>query len=96
LGKECTVVLSSGDEPTEVTGRLDRASVRWLVLHVEREGRSERGVPVLSNVPYTGRLFKNVGIGRTREDLWIPRERVLYLRFADIPFQQEASESAAR
>ncbi len=28
------------------------------------EGRNERGVPFLSNIPYVNRLFKNVGIGR--------------------------------
>ncbi len=34
-----------------------------------KEGRSERGVPFLSNVPYINRLFKNVGIGRETENL---------------------------
>lgn len=34
-----------------------------------QEGRNERGVPVLSNVPYVSRLFKNVGIGRTSQSL---------------------------
>ena len=33
------------------------------------EGRNERGVPFLSNVPYVSRLFKNVGIGRDTESL---------------------------
>ena len=28
------------------------------------EGRTERGVPFLSNIPYVNRLFTNVGIGR--------------------------------
>jgi general secretion pathway protein D len=34
-----------------------------------KEGRSERGVPFLSNIPYINRLFKNVGIGRETENL---------------------------
>ena len=34
-----------------------------------REGRTEQGVPFLSNVPYVNRLFKNVGIGRETESL---------------------------
>jgi general secretion pathway protein D len=29
-----------------------------------RENRVERGVPMLSKIPYINRLFKNVGIGR--------------------------------
>jgi general secretion pathway protein D len=34
-----------------------------------REGRNERGVPLLSKVPYISRLFKNVGIGRDAQSL---------------------------
>jgi general secretion pathway protein D len=34
-----------------------------------REGRNERGVPILSKVPYISRLFKNVGIGRDAQSL---------------------------
>jgi general secretion pathway protein D len=34
-----------------------------------REGRNERGVPLLSKVPWVNRLFKNVGIGRDAQSL---------------------------
>ena len=34
-----------------------------------QEGRNESGVPILSQVPYINRLFKNVGIGRTTQSL---------------------------
>lgn len=34
-----------------------------------QEGRNERGVPLLSKIPYVSRLFKNVGIGRTTQSL---------------------------
>jgi len=34
-----------------------------------REGRSERGVPILSKIPWVSRLFKNVGIGREAQSL---------------------------
>ncbi len=33
------------------------------------EGRNEKGVPILSKVPYINRLFKNVGIGRSTQSL---------------------------
>ncbi len=33
------------------------------------EGRTERGVPMLSNLPYVNRLFKNVAIGRETQSL---------------------------
>ncbi len=34
-----------------------------------REGRNERGVPMLSKMPYINRLFRNVGIGREAQSL---------------------------
>jgi general secretion pathway protein D len=34
-----------------------------------REGRNERGVPLLSKVPWVNRLFKNVAIGRDAQSL---------------------------
>jgi general secretion pathway protein D len=33
------------------------------------EGRNERGVPMLSKIPYVDRLFRNVGIGRETQSL---------------------------
>ena len=33
------------------------------------EGRTERGMPILSKLPYVSRLFKNVGIGRETQTL---------------------------
>jgi general secretion pathway protein D len=35
------------------------------------EGRNERGVPMLSKLPYVSRLFKNVGIGRNTQSLML-------------------------
>jgi len=34
-----------------------------------REGRNERGVPILSKIPYINRLFRNVAIGRDAQSL---------------------------
>jgi len=35
----------------------------------QSEGRTEAGVPMLSNIPYLNRLFKNVSIGRETQSL---------------------------
>jgi type II secretory pathway component GspD/PulD (secretin) len=35
------------------------------------EGREEFGPPVLSQIPYLNRLFKNVGIGRDTRHIMI-------------------------
>jgi len=58
-----------------VSGDLVKVNNQWIVLRMVSEGRTEFAVPVVSKVPYFGkRLFKNVGIGRIDETLWIPRE----------------------
>jgi general secretion pathway protein D len=54
-----TTTVSVPDGGTVLLGGIKRLS----------EGRSERGVPILSKVPYVSRLFKNVGIGRTTQSL---------------------------
>lgn len=54
-----TTTVSVPDGGTVLLGGIKRLS----------EGRSERGVPLLSKVPYASRLFKNVGIGRTTQSL---------------------------
>ena len=35
------------------------------------EGRAERGVPVLSKIPYISRLFRNVAVGRDARSLML-------------------------
>jgi hypothetical protein len=55
-------------------GGLVKINDQWIVLRIVSEGRTEFGVPVVSKIPFAGRLFKNVGIGRTDDMLWIPRE----------------------
>jgi general secretion pathway protein D len=52
-------VVSVPDGGTILMGGIKRMS----------EGRTERGVPFLSNIPYINRLFKNVGIGRETTSL---------------------------
>ncbi len=36
-----------------------------------REGRNEAGVPILGQIPYISRLFKNTGVGRETESLML-------------------------
>ena len=54
-----TTTVSVPDGGTVLLGGIKRLS----------EGRNERGVPILSKLPYINRLFKNVGIGRTTQSL---------------------------
>ena len=54
-----TTTVSVPDGGTILLGGIKRLS----------EGRNERGVPMLSKLPYINRLFKNVGIGRETQSL---------------------------
>ena len=56
---QVNTVVSVPDGGTVLMGGIKRMS----------EGRVERGVPFLSNIPYVNRLFKNVGIGRETSNL---------------------------
>jgi general secretion pathway protein D len=54
-----TTTVSVPDGGTVLLGGIKRL----------REGRTERGIPILSKVPWVSRLFKNVGIGREAQSL---------------------------
>jgi general secretion pathway protein D len=54
-----STTVSVPDGGTVLLGGIKRLS----------EGRNERGVPMLSKIPYVSRLFKNVGIGRDTQSL---------------------------
>lgn len=56
-----TTTVSVPDGGTVLLGGIKRLS----------EARSERGVPMLSKIPYVSRLFKNVGIGRETQSLML-------------------------
>jgi type II secretory pathway component GspD/PulD (secretin) len=47
-------------------------------LKTMSEGRNEFGPPVLSNIPYLNRLFRNTGIGReTRHVMFMVTPRII-------------------
>jgi general secretion pathway protein D len=54
-----TTTVSVPDGGTVLLGGIKRLN----------ENRTERGLPILSKIPYINRLFKNVGIGRTTQSL---------------------------
>ena len=54
-----TTTVSVPDGGTVLLGGIKRLS----------EGRNEFGVPILKNIPYVNRLFKNVGVGRETQSL---------------------------
>ncbi|MFW6168918.1 MAG: hypothetical protein ACODAD_00410 [Planctomycetota bacterium] len=59
ISTSVSTTVSVPDGGTVLLGGIKRLS----------EGRVERGVPMMSKLPYINRLFKNVGIGRETESL---------------------------
>ena len=47
----------------------DGVTVLLGVIKRLKEGRDEKGVPILNKIPYINRLFQNTGIGRETESL---------------------------
>ena len=74
IGDWYRVRFDRHDVQQEFNGDFAKVTDRWIVLHTLSEGRNEYGVPVASKFPYVNRLFKNIGIGRTHEFVWIPRK----------------------
>jgi hypothetical protein len=74
VGDEYWIRVNRNGVDEDSGGDLVKTTDRWLVVHRLSEGRNERGVPVLSKIPYINRRFINIGIGRTDEYAWIPRE----------------------
>ena len=56
-----TTTVSVPDGGTVLLGGIKRL----------REGRTERGVPMLNKIPYLNRLFSNTGIGRDAQSLML-------------------------
>jgi hypothetical protein len=74
IGDQYTIAVKRNDLEKQYAGELVKANDHWIVLRNVREERTEFGVPILSKVPYVNRMFKNVGIGRNSDILWLPRE----------------------
>ncbi len=77
-GQECTVLIEQGESAFELHGRLKQAGAEWLVISARSEA-PEVGVPMLTKLPHTNRLFKNVGAPVRSQDYWIPRQRIVYV-----------------
>lgn len=52
-----------------------------ILIYVTGNREAEQGIPMLSKVPYTNRLFKNVGVANveTRVVLSIPRDQIKHI-----------------
>lgn len=65
IGGDCTVQTT--DPGRSLHGTIAEVTTGGIVLTEAEElieARSESGAPIVSKVPYTGRLFKNTGVGR--------------------------------
>src|SRR5690348_1732613 len=67
VGDSYWLRVDRGGTQQDAYGDLMTVTDRWIVVRSLSEGRNERGVPVLSKIPYLERTFKNVGIAQTNE-----------------------------
>jgi hypothetical protein len=88
-GDRCEIILvaqttSSNRTTGQIVGTVLRTADDQIVLtDAWRTGRTERGVPILSKIPYANRLFKSVGIGREKiadTEYPVPLERISFVR----------------
>lgn len=73
LGDSYRIAVKRQQTTAEYDGIFVKATRDWIVLMTIAEGRSEHSTPVLRDIPYVNRLFRNVGIGRTTLFHWLPR-----------------------
>jgi hypothetical protein len=65
IGGDCTVQTTAPGR--SLHGTIAEVTTGGIVLTEAEElieARSQTGVPIVSKVPYTGRLFRNTGVGR--------------------------------
>ena len=81
VGRHCTVEVVRGQHTREITGAISKITPEWLVIEteVERSKSEYHRTPILSDVPYLNRLFRNVGVAHWTEkhESWIPRDAIL-------------------
>jgi len=70
IGKRCVVeMVSSPKSSHQYEGAVTAITEDKLILSKPTfTGRTEHRTPILGDLPWTGRLFRNVGIGRTTLD----------------------------
>lgn len=94
IGQPCTVELASD---RVIRGRISRASKDVLVLSDAEEiiaGTHETGVPMMSNIPYVQRMFKNVGT--TVDYRYLGSETLSAFEIKTVAVQPPGADSRAR
>ena len=74
VGDGYAIEVDRGGVRQRLVGDLAKANDRWIILRQVSESRTDFETPVLSKLPFVGRHFHNIGIGRQTTYVWIPRE----------------------
>ena len=86
-GRHCTVEVVRGQHTREITGTIRKVTPEWIVIEteVERSSSEVHSTPILSDIPYLNRLFRNVGVAHWTEkhESWIPRDIVVSVTFPE-------------
>lgn len=73
VGDGYTIRVERNGVTETIAGDLVKATANWIVLERQQGEQTEYAVPI-SKLPYFSRTFKNVGVGREHDVVWLPRE----------------------
>ena len=102
IGQVCEIVRKDADRSSNetevgtISGKITGKVVRFdndivVLVDASRTGRIERGVPILSSIPYLKRMFKNTAIVEEK----VPGELTVYRReIRSIKFRGEKGSGA--
>ena len=87
VNQSCEIVLKNPKSKSTETdaGKIVRFDdARVVLVDATRTLRVEKGIPILGNVPYLGRLFRNTGISieNVPGELTIDRNEIGNIKFA--------------
>lgn len=66
------VSQKSDTDRVSVTAAVVDQTNDGFVVELTITGKAQRGVPLLSKVPYVSRLFKNIGVAQTTHTVFVP------------------------
>lgn len=73
-GAKVEVLWELGDSTIRTVGEVLHTSPQGVALmNVRREARHETATPIMSKLPYVGRMYKNTGVGVVAQPVhWTP------------------------
>lgn len=75
-GTDANAKLAANSRDCNVNAEVKSVNGKAIVLSVDLPGHPQRGVPIVTELPYVNRLFKNIGVPRAKIVMQLPREKM--------------------